>query len=343
MSRIIVTGSAGFLGSHIVDSLIERGHNVLSIDDMSGGFWRNINPKCEFCELDLRDKIETEIAVKIFEPEILVHCAANAREGASFFDPINICERNLLAYINILEPCIKYGIKRCIVFSSMAVYGNQIPPFSELMACKPVDVYGSNKVAMEEITKQLSELYKFKYVIIRPHNCWGIRQSLRDKMRNVVAIFMNRIMRDEPLYIYGNGLQKRAFSYIKDSLPCYIKCIEDESIENQTYNIGGINPVTINYLAELVIKAFNKSEHPVIHLPDRYGEVKNAWSTYEQSVQELGYKENYTMNEAILEMKNWALDLGPQDWTNEILPLEHEKLPETWRKKEEFTGRRCPR
>ena len=288
-----------------------------------------------FILLDLRDKLDVEGLVAVVKPDILVHCAANAREGASFFDPVNICNRNIMAYINILEPCIKYGIKRVCLYSSMAVYGDQATPFSENMPRNPKDPYAVNKMAMELITEQLSDLYKFAYVIIRPHNVFASRQSIRDKFRNVIAIFMNRIMRGEPIMVYGNGEQKRAFSYIKDSLPCYIQCIEDDNIVNTVYNIGGINPITINYLAELVTTAFGKKDYPIIHLPDRHGEVKYAWCNQEKAIKELGYKENYTMNEAILEMKNYCLDLGPQEWTDETLPLEHEKLPETWRKKEE--------
>jgi UDP-glucose 4-epimerase len=194
-----------------------------------------------------------------------------------------------------------------------------------------VDIYGINKAAMEQTTEMLSKVHDFKYTIIRPHNVMGPRQSLRDPYRNVIGIFMNRIMRREPLYIYGSGEQQRAFSYIDDSLPCYVKCID--KADGEIINIGGIRPVTINKLADLVLAAMGESPtlYPREHLQDRHGEVKVAWCTYQKSEKLLGYRENVGMQEGINIMAQWALKQGAQEWGSEKLSLWNEKAPAIWK------------
>jgi len=221
-----------------------------------------------------------------------------------------------------------------VLFSgnSMAVYGNQRPPFNETMPRRPADIYGMNKAIMEQATEVLSEVHEFDYVIIRPHNVFGARQSLTDKFRNVVAIFMNRIMRKEPLYIYGDGEQVRAFSYIEDSLPCYIRCLDDD-IKNEIINIGGMHPITINHLADLVCEAMGVPKtYPREYLPPRPLEVKEAWCSWEKSVKLLGYEEKIGYEEGIRRMAQWAKEKkGPQEWTEEKLALPSEKMPKIWR------------
>lgn len=161
------------------------------------------------------------------------------------------------------------------------------------------------------------------------HNCFGENQSLSDLYRNVVAIFMNRIMRNEPIYIYGDGEQTRAFSYIKDSLDCYCKCM-DEVTDGHIINIGGMRHITINKLAEIVIEAMGEKSWKIIHLKDRPREVKHAYCTYEKSVSLLGYKEEIGIEEGIHRMAHWAKQKGPQPWTFERLEIYNEKTPITW-------------
>lgn len=332
--KILVTGAAGFMGSHIVDALIEAGYDVYGVDDLSGGSLDNLSEEAKkgFKQADISERFVAEDIIFDIKPDVIFHLAANAREGASFFQPLNIVHRNYLAYMNIFEPAIKCGLDKIILFSSMAVYGNQKAPFSEGMERKPVDIYGINKAAMEHTTELLSEVHGFRYTIIRPHNVFGEKQSLRDPYRNVIGIFMNRIMRGEPLYIYGNGEQMRAFSYIEDSLPCYIKCMD--KADGEIINIGGKHPVTINALARTVCKAMGTSSelcYPVQHLPERHGEVKVAYCTYEKSERLLGYKEKVGLTEGIKRMAAWAKEKGAQEWSEEKLTLWNEKAPSVWK------------
>lgn len=330
--RILVTGSAGLIGSYIADELTKLGHNVIGIDNLSGGYVRNTrNHVFHIC--DLRDKFVTQAIVEMFKPEVVYHCAASAREIGSLFEPLKSTEDNYLSYMNLLNACIKVKFKKMILFSTMATYGAQIPPFNEDMKCEPEDVYAINKTAMELSTKCLSEIHDFKYTIIKPHNVFGPRQAF-DLYRNVFAIWMNRIMRKEKeIYIFGDGEQRRAFSFISFSLPCYIKCLEDFT-NGKIYNIGGIKPITLNEAAELTLEAMDAGGKVMIaHLPDRPREVKNAFSTYQKSVDELDYKEDKDLLTCLKEMATWCKSLGAQEWLDEPLELENERTPTVWRKK----------
>lgn len=324
------------MGGHLSEALVAEGHEVVGVDDLSGGFKRNFPAEATFFQLDLRDPERTERIVKENPPEVLCHLAANAREGASQFQPRDVSGRNLMAYMNVLVPALACGMKKVVLYSSMAVYGDQDPPFDEKMQRWPVDVYGVNKAGMEAITEILADVHEFAYTIIRPHNVFGERQSLRDPFRNVVGIFMNRIMRGEPLYVYGDGEQRRAFSYIGDSLPAFVRAAESRpEIDGQIINVGGKQAITINELVGLVAEEFD-AQPKVEHLPDRPREVKNAYSTWEKSAELLGYEEQFGLREGIHRMAEWARSLGPQPWREETLELPSEKAPRIW-----FNDHRC--
>jgi len=332
--RILITGAGGFMGSHITDALKSQGHIVYGVDDFSGGYPRNVSDEWDFfSKFDIRSLELCKIIANDFRPEVIYHLAANAREGASFFQPYEVGSRNYGAYIPILESCIATGyLKRVILFSSMAVYGdaNQ-PPFDERMLPTPIDPYGVSKLAMEETTKMLSECHGFDYVIIRPHNVFGSRQNLSDKYRNVIAIFLNNIMRGEPITIYGDGEQERAFSHISDSLPCYVNALYDAT--GEIVNIGGKESITVNQLADEIISAYlgKDAEWPVEHIPTRHGEAKYAYCTTEKSERLLGYKETVGWKDGIKQMVQYARSCGKQEWKLDHLPLLNDKAPETWK------------
>lgn len=328
--RVLITGAAGFMGSHVAAGLLAAGHQVVGVDDLSGGFLENLPAGMPFRQVDLRDAASTEAVVREQPPEMLCHLAANAREGASQFQPRDVCGRNLMAYANVLVPAIQSGLKKVVLYSSMAVYGEQPPPFDETMPRRPVDVYGVNKTAMEEMTEILADVHEFHYTIIRPHNVFGERQSLQDPFRNVVGIFMNRIMRGEPLYVYGDGEQQRAFSYIEDSLPAFLRACESRpELDHQVINVGGMRPVTVNELLRLVRREF-EADNEVIHLPDRPREVKNAFCSWQKSVDLLGYTETVGFEEGVRRMAMWAKEQGPQPWREEPLELLSNKAPRIW-------------
>lgn len=328
--RIIVTGAAGFMGSHLLELLIKEGHEVLGIDDYSTGTYKHPN----IINASLLDKDFIQNTVKEFKPEILYHLASWAHEGLSQFAPIKITENNYNAYLNILVPCINSGIKRVVCCSSMSVYGDQEPPFDESMETKPEDIYAISKDSMEKATEILADVHGFEYVIIRPHNVYGERQALHDPYRNVIAIFMNRVMKGLPPIIYGDGKQTRAFSYIADVNPYMAKAGFSKEVVGETINIGPTKEYSINYLAEVVLRAF-KSDLKPIHYPDRPREVKHAYTTNEKAQRLLGYKTTTPFEVGINKMAKWALSEGTKEFVYlDKLELTGKKVPKTWLNKE---------
>ena len=342
--RVLCTGAAGFVCSHIMKALAARGHDVLGIDDLSGSpTWENLDG-LPANTMQFADCASLPFMRKVIERrgpfDVVVHAAANAREGASQFQPYSIGEKNLLATSAVLSASLAAGIKRFIVFSSMAIYGKQEPPFDEALPAAPEDVYGVNKAAVERITQILCEVHGASYLILRPHNVFGPGQALHDKHRNVVAIFMNRIMRGEPLFIYGDGEQTRAFSFVEDSLPCFIRAVEgvgvDSALTNVTINVGGRESIAVNTLALAVKRAMGVDEnYPVVYHVDRPREVKHAFSTYALSERLLGYEERVGWEAGVIEMAQWAKSIGPRDWVNtEEMEIVSDLLPVPWREGE---------
>lgn len=339
--RVLVTGAAGFMGSHVVDALIKRGDcDVYGVDDLSGGYESNINSKSAFYRLDLRDRKKTEAYVAKIKPELLYHLAADASEGRSQFTPLSATERNLLAYMYTLVPCIKYGLKRVVLTSSMSVYGGQKPPFSEEMSPKPEDIYGIAKTAMEEATKVLSKVHGFEYVIIRPHNVYGPRQNVSDPYRNVIGIFINCLLKNKNFYIYGDGNQKRAFTYIEDFNPYFVACGFTQKVVGQIINIGPSEEHTINELSDIVLSTiFPDGKIPEYlkpkYVPIRPQEVVEAYCTNKKAAQLLGYKTTTKLADGVGKMAAWAKSLGPQSfkYLEEGLELESADVPLTWKHK----------
>jgi UDP-glucose 4-epimerase len=301
--KITVTGSLGFIGSHIVDGLIEEGFEVHGIDNLSGGSLENSNPLCNDHIVDLNNRIEMEYLCDEVKADVLYHLAADATEGRSQFTPTSAIENNLNAYLNILMPFLNNGGKKVVLFSSMSVYGKGTPPFGEDMERKPVDVYGQAKRAMEEITEILAEVHGFEYVIIRPHNVYGERQRLDDPYRNVIGIFINRMLQGKPLYIYGDGEQRRAFSYIGDMVKPLIIAMK---LNKEIINIGAGKDYSIKELARLIS---DNTEH----MEDRPKEVKEAFSTTEKSKKLLGFEDKTTLEEGIAKTIEWAKVKGRQE------------------------------
>jgi UDP-glucose 4-epimerase len=345
----VVTGGTGFIGSHICKSLVALDHNVICVDDLSGSNTDNIEDlqQCgnfNFIPADCAELKTMEGVMHGKDIDVLVHCAANAREGASQFQPVSVTHRNLMAYNSVLTASISASVRRVVMFSSMATYGKGAaePPFDETMPTAPEDVYGVNKVAMEQCTDILSDVHGYEYVIIRPHNVFGENQALFDKMRNVVAIFMNRIMRGEPLFIYGDGEQERSFSYIHDSLPSFMNAILANGamfttrLHKKAINVGGKENITVNRLASAVKEAMGVSQdYPTEHFDDRPREVKKAFCTTERSEVLLNYSEPLGWEEGVIRMADWAKRMGPQDWRNteKLEILNSDLVPKPWLEK----------
>ena len=234
--KILVTGAAGFLGSHLSEKLAELGHNIIGIDNMIGGYEDNVPKNIKFYNMDCCDfKKIKEIMKNI---DVVFHCAATAHEGLSVFSPYEITKNNYLASVSIFSAAVNEKVKRIIFCSSMARYGGQQSPFIETMKPTPVDPYAISKVASEAVLKNLCELNNIEWVIAVPHNIIGPRQKYDDPFRNVVSIMINRMLQGKAPIIYGDGKQTRCFSYIDDCLSCLIPMLDQENLNKQIINIG---------------------------------------------------------------------------------------------------------
>jgi UDP-glucose 4-epimerase len=326
--RILVTGGAGFMGSWLADELLSRGHEVTCIDNLSGGRIENINPKCRFVRGDIRDPQVTDSVVN--GVDIIFHLAAYAAEGQSVFSPIGVNEINLVPMNNLLVSAVNHGVERFVFTSSMAVYGNQSPPFNESLFRKPDDPYGAAKTYCETMLEIFEHVHGLEYVIIRPHNVYGPRQNIADPYRNVLGIWINRIMRGRQPLIYGDGQQERAFSYIEDVTPAIANAGFYEKAKGQIINVGSEEVVTINEACENLLELMNRSHMKAQHIPPRPSEVKFAYCTIEKSMTFLDYQTRHKLRDGLKKMIQWATERGEQEPTY-TLPLEITKnAPRVW-------------
>lgn len=335
MAKIIVTGSLGLLGSHLVDYLHDHGHEVRGIDNLSTGHGSNTNPNAPTFKADLVKEPDLVAGIiEGFKPDVVYHLAAWPHEGLSAFCPRLITENNHNATMNVLIPSIRAKVKRFIFTSSMAVYGEQEPPFDEDLKRQPVDVYGISKTASEESIEALSKVHNFDYTIIRPHNIIGIRQNLSDPYRNVAGIFMRRALTGKNIIIYGDGEQKRAFSYIDDVTPHLANAAFLEETKGQIINVGPTEEFTVNELADAVIELAGGGIQKE-YLPPRPLEVKNAWCTNEKAKRLLGYETKTPFKEGLKKMWDWAKNLHETTGIAEPryldeLELVSDSVPLTW-------------
>ena len=328
---ILVTGGAGFMGSWLVDELIHRGHEVVSVDNLSGGNEANVNPDSTFVKADLRRHDEVKPLVK--GVDIIFHLAAYAAEGQSFFSPVAINEINIAPMNHLLVEAVNNDVERFIFTSSMAAYGCQSPPFSEDLHLRPEDPYGAAKVYCENMLEIFSRTYGFDYVILRPHNIYGPRQNIADPFRNVLGIWINRVLRGKPPIIYGDGQQTRAFSFIEDVTPAIANAGFYDEARGQAINVGSDEVTSVGDACKLLLGTMESGMRP-LHVPARPGEVKHAYSTVQKSIELLDYNTKHTLKEGLPKMVGWAKSYGPQEPTYK-LPLEiTKKAPRVWVEKQ---------
>ena len=331
--KILVTGAAGFLGSHLAEQLSNLGHDVVGIDNMSGGYEDNVPKNIKFHKIDCCDLPEVQKVMK--DIEVVYHCAATAHEGLSVFSPFEITKNNYLASVAIFSAAVNEKVKRIIFCSSMARYGSQQSPFNESMKPSPVDPYAISKVASEEVLKNLCELNNIEWVIAVPHNIIGPRQKYDDPFRNVVSIMINRMLQGKAPIIYGDGNQTRCFSYIDDCLSCLLPMLDQKNLNKETINIGPDEEfVTINKVAEICSNITGVNLNP-IYKKDRPKEVKHATCSANKARELLKYKTTVNLSDGIKKTFDYIKKRGVKPFDYHIkLEIDNDLTPETWKKKE---------
>jgi UDP-glucose 4-epimerase len=302
---VLITGVAGLLGSRLADWIIKNkpGYRVIGIDDLSGGYKENIHPDVTFWQMDLVDH-PIENCFEAHKPDYVFHFAAYAAEGLSPFIRTYNYQNNLVATARIVNECIKHDVERLVFTSTMAVYGfGEGGIFHEDMKRSPIDPYGVAKSACEHDIEIANQQHGLDYCIIRPHNVYGANQNIWDKYRNVLGIWMYYHMEGQPVTIFGDGTQKRAFSYIDDSLePLWNAAVRPEA-SKQIINLGGIQEYSINEAADILTEVVGGAER--VYLEKRH-EVHYAIPTYDKSIELLGFQHKTDLKEGLTKMWEWA-------------------------------------
>jgi UDP-glucose 4-epimerase len=329
MSGILVTGGAGFIGSHLVEELLSRGHKVVALDDLSGGFRDNVDGRAEFIEGSINDVELIDGLFAAHRFDFVYHLAAYAAEGLSHFIKRFNYQNNLIGSVNLINAAVATDVK-CFVFtSSIAVYGASPElPMTEETPPHPEDPYGVAKLAVEQELRISKEIFGLDYIVFRPHNVYGERQNIGDKYRNVVGIFMNQILQGRPMTVFGDGSQTRAFSYIGDMAPIMADAIVTRAAYNQVFNIGADTPYSVNELASATARAMGTSPN-VRHLPAR-NEVKHAYSSHDKVLRVFGRRPLTGLEEGLARMAEWVKAHGARA-SREFEDIELRKnFPAAW-------------
>ena len=311
MATSLVTGGAGFMGSHVAERLLTMGHEVVVLDDLSGGFEQNVPPGAEFIAGSILDH---ELVERVFDWHrfgYVYHLAAYAAEGLSHFIKRFNYTNNVVGTVNLINAAVNYDVKHFVFTSSIAVYGAAQTPMTEDMMPAPEDPYGIAKLACEQELRVTHEMFGLGYTIFRPHNVYGEKQNIADRYRNVVGIFMNQVMKGEPMTIFGDGQQQRAFTHISDAAPVIAECVTVTAARNETFNVGADVPCTVNQLARTIANLMGV-ECRVVHLEPRH-EVKVAFCDHRKVEQVFDQRRNVPLETGLRRMAEWARAHGARE------------------------------
>jgi len=324
----LVTGAAGFIGSHLSRALLRAGHVVVALDDLSGGFRENLPPEARWVQGSVDDPSFVNAVFQDFRPDYVYHAAAYAAEGLSHFIRRHNYQNNLIGSVNLINASVRSGVRCFVFFSSIAVYGRGQVPLQEETIPRPEDPYGISKLAVEMDLASAHSLFGLPYVIFRPHNVYGEYQNLNDQFRNVVGIFCRQLLLGQPLTVFGDGSQRRAFTYVEDILPACLGCLTNPQSHGQVFNLGSDVPVTVLQMANLLMEVSGITS-PITHLPERH-EVPDAFSSHKKADLFFGSSPKTSLQEGIRKTWAWArtqkISLRPLPFDLEI----SQKLPPSW-------------
>ena len=330
--KIFVSGIAGFLGSHLADAFIKDGHHVVGCDSLIGGELSNVPAEAEFYQYDCCYR---NSMLKITKGcDLVYHTAATAYEGLSVFSPHLITNNIVTGSVSLFSAAIENKVKRIVFCSSMARYGTNKVPFREDYTPKPQDPYGIAKVAAEDILKNLCDVHNVEYVIAVPHNIIGPRQKYDDPYRNVASIMINLMLQNRQPIIYGDGKQKRCFSYVDDDLFCLKEMATSKKVLGQTINIGPDEEfITINELAEKIANQLQVNLNPR-YMRGRPQEVLEATCSADKARKLLNYKTKTSLDDGISKMIEYIKAKGPKKFRYHLdIEIINSKTPDTWKKK----------
>jgi UDP-glucose 4-epimerase len=327
--RVLITGVAGFLGSHLADAFLADGWDVVGVDNLIGGYLDNVPAGVSFHEADCNDlgrmRALTEGA------DVVYHCAATAYEGLSVFSPHLVTRNVVTATSGMMSAAIASRVRRFVFCSSMARYGANDVPFTEDTPPRPQDPYGIGKLAAEMLVRNLAETHGVEWVVAVPHNVIGPRQRYDDPYRNVAAIFVNLLLQGRPVVIYGDGSQKRCFSFVSDVVAPLRQMATDPACAGEVINVGPDDEfISVLDLARLVARLVGV-DLECEFLPPRPREVSLANCSASKARALLGYQARVSLEEGLRQMIDWIRARGPRPFRHHLdLEIVSEALPTTW-------------
>jgi len=298
-NKILVTGGAGFIGSHLVDSLINKGYKVIIVDNLSLGSKENINKKAKFYKVDICSNRIYDIFKKE-KPDVVFHLAAIPRVPVSIQDPVLTTKVNILGTVNIFKTAIDFKVKRIIFASSSSVYGNQKKlPLKEDMIPNPISPYALQKYTGEQFAKIFTNLYKIPIISLRYFNVYGPRINFNSEYSLVIGKFLKQKTEGKPLTIYGDGNQTRGFCYVNDVVEANILAMNSKNIKGgEIINIGSEKSYSINYLAKLI-------GGKIKYLPSRPGDVLHTKADITLAKKLLNWSPKVSLEEGLEKTKQW--------------------------------------
>jgi UDP-glucose 4-epimerase len=310
---VLVTGGAGFIGSHVARHLVDAGQDVVVLDDLSGGYEENVPAGANLVAGSVVDPELVEELFREHEFSHVFHLAAYAAEGLSHFIRRFNYTNNVLGSVNLLNAALRAEtVERFVFTSSIAVYGAAQTPMTEDTVPEPEDPYGIGKYAVELDLRAAQRMFGLDYTIFRPHNVYGEQQNVADPYRNVIGIFINQLLSDRPLTIFGDGLQTRAFTHIDDVAPVIARSIEVPQSANEVFNVGADTPHTVLDLAHTVARAFDVADPEIDFLPARE-EVVHAFSDHAKLHRVFGQEPTVSLEEGLRRMADWAREIGVRE------------------------------
>ena len=315
MSKVLITGAAGLFGAHFSRHLSSAGYEVIGIDDLSGGFLSSVDENSTFFQMNLLDSEKLGSIFKDHKPDYVYHFAAYAAEGLSPFIRNFNYSNNVLCSINVINECIKNDVQKVMFTSSMAVYGEGNPPFKESQRPSPEDPYGIAKYTVELDIAMAYNQFGLDYSIVRPHNVVGVYQNIWDRYRNVIGIWIRKIINNEPITVFGDGTQVRAFSDIEFYMDPLEKLMTQHSRE--TFNIGADKEYSILDAASLLCEvAVELGYNPeIIHLEKR-NEVHTAYCDHTKAKEMLGFDDKTNLRNTMKKLFSWAESQPKRDVKN---------------------------